>query len=29
MRFLWVYLLLAVVFLAGFLCASAFASGED
>lgn len=29
MRFLWIYLLLAVVFLAGFLCATAFTTGED
>jgi hypothetical protein len=29
MRFLWVYVLLTIVFAAGFLCAAAFTSGED
>jgi len=29
MRFLWAYLLLAIVFAAGFLCAAAFTAGED
>ena len=29
MRFLWAYLLVVIVFAFGFLCASAFAVGED
>ncbi len=29
MRFLWAYLMVVIVFGFGFLCASAFAVGED